>query len=1030
MEFSETELNEILNIFKYEGLEIADSMDNNLLELEKQPKNQDLILQLFRDAHSLKGSSRMLGFSSMQTLMHKIEDLIGLFKERKIFPHSEILEIISKTLEYVKLSIEKTVEMKTEYSDDNYEQFFAMLNSVFENQEKYKITDCGEETTENKEEQKENFTKIENLISKILYYYTLIRQKTNLAYSKNLQEELARLNEISASSQIKDFNDSIINALQIAITLNAKINEDYKNSQDILSELDVNIDKIISIFTNYCEEHGINHRDYYDEVFKMLENKESITQENKKSALVETKIPINNTIKELIENIKNIDIKNSQKEIIEANIEKIKNSLKQKEDIDIFNLLTSIFNYYQKHEKVPERDTKEALCNILEEYISPENIDNKENKTLLIQRLKIVLNIAHINIENLNRKNEVQNAENYSSNDWLTNINSSSIKTLRVDSTRLDKLVNQIGELIVARIKNTEHVSIIKNIQNDFIEWQKSWNKLGHFIKYFDKKYLNIEYGTTNIQEEIFQNMSSYNKQLISLYANHGEQFHNILTQIDILHKNMQEQDVSLNAITNELESMVKNMRILPLATIFHLFPRMIHNIAKEKGKKIDFKVQGSEVSVDKKIIEDIKIPLMHILRNSIDHGIETPVIRREIGKEETGVIAINAEHREDKIIITIKDDGQGLDVEKIKQKALDKGFLTVEEAEKLPDDEIVNIIFYPGFSTEETITELSGRGLGLDIVHTKISQLNGKIDIATEYGKGTITTIELPATMATMKAFIAMEAEQLFVFPASSIKTVIRINTDEIFLKENKNYFVYNNKVIPVYTLSQILKFENIERKEEKYTLLIIESENSQIGVIVQKLIGEEEILHKKLPAPFCKVKNISGITTLANGNTCLILNITDILNYANKRIFTKIISVNTQNILQNNSQYKILVVDDSKTTRILEKNIIESRGYNVRIATSALDALNIMQKNEFDLVITDNEMPEMTGLEFVEEIRRQDKYSKLPIIVLTSNPKDVWESRFMTAGANHFIQKSEFNQEMFIEKISELLKCKQMNT
>ncbi len=1015
MEFSETELNEILNIFKYEGLEIVDSMDNNLLELEKQPKNQDLILQLFRDAHSLKGSARMLGFNSMQSLMHKIEDLIGLFKERKIYPHSEILEIISKTLAYVKISIEKTVEMKIEYSDENYDQFFAMLNSVFDNQEKYKITNFEEGVASaNTKEQGEDLAKVENLISNILYNYTLIRQKSDFAYSKNLSSDLEELNKTSGTYSINDFQETISGAYQIALELKDKPNEEYKNCQDKLSLLDFNVDKIISLFTQYCEERGINHKNYYDEVFKMLEGKKEDIKESE---------PIENIVKELAENIKNIDVKNNQKEEIEANISKIKNSLKEKEDIVIFNLLASVISYYQKHDKIPERDTKEALRNILEEFIIPENAQSKEIKTSLIQRLKIVLSIAHINIENLNRRAEIQPVETFSSNDWIASINTSSIKTLRVDSDRLDKLVNQIGELIVTRIKNTEQLSLIKNIQSNFIEWQKSWNKLGHFIKYFDKKYLNNEFETSSNQEEFLQNMSSYNKQLISLYTNHGEKFHNILSQIDLLHKNMQEQDVSLSTISTELEAMVKNMRILPLATIFHLFPRMIHNIAKEKGKKIDFRVQGSEVSVDKKIIEDIKIPLMHILRNSIDHGIEAPFIRKERGKQETGVITINAEHRENKIIITIKDDGQGLDVKKIKQKALDKGFLTTEEAEKLPDDEIVNIIFYPGFSTEDTITELSGRGLGLDIVHTKISQLNGKIDIATEYGKGTITTIELPATMATIKAFIAMEAEQLFVFPAASIKTVIRINTDEIFLKDNKNYFVYNNKVIPVYTLSQILKFENTSRKEEKYTLLIIESENSQIGVIVQKLIGEEEILHKKLPAPFCKVKNISGITTLANGSTCLILNITDILNYANKRIFTKIVSVNTQNILQNNSRYKILVVDDSKTTRILEKNIIESRGYNVRIATSALDAINIMQKLEFDLVITDNEMPEMTGLEFVEEIRKQEKFLKLPIIVLTSNSRDIWENRFMLAGANHFIQKSEFNQEMFIEKISELL-------
>ena len=197
----------------------------------------------------------------------------------------------------------------------------------------------------------------------------------------------------------------------------------------------------------------------------------------------------------------------------------------------------------------------------------------------------------------------------------------------------------------------------------------------------------------------------------------------------------------------------------------------MVHNIAKDKGKEIDFQIEGADVSADKKIIEDIKIPIMHIIRNSIDHGIETPDEREKAGKDRIGKILIQAIQKESKIIINVRDDGRGINVEKIKQRAIEKELLSQEEIDSLPEEQIVNLIFYPGFSTGDTVTELSGRGLGLDIVHTKISQLNGRIDVYSELGKGTLVTMELPTTIATLRTFIIMEQDQLYALPASSIQ-------------------------------------------------------------------------------------------------------------------------------------------------------------------------------------------------------------------------------------------------------------------
>jgi two-component system chemotaxis sensor kinase CheA len=1003
MDFLEDELEEILNIFQQESVEILDSMDKNLLVLEKNPSNNDASMRLFRDAHSLKGSARMLGFNNIQNVAHKIEDVLGFIKEKKFLMTANMAQVISKALECVAHMVAKTVENKKEYVSPDIMAHILALESLLQDGSPQEVPSESPKTAF-----AASLNEIEALITESLYMFTKFKLDGYFENFSDIKDKLKELEEIFKSLGQQELSKCVKKAVKAAP-------ENDSPSEKKLLDFGTLLDDIASKFNDIALENNITPKNYYEIVAQKLEQKPE-------DALLpdvgteKTLLDIANKITRLEGSPELLfDIKTAIVNVIDkVSVAKLK---------DLYGTFLRVIKSLETGQIAFNKDTASAMSEIIQDSVKIFQDDPKNKQLdieLLNQRALIVEQMSQINIQ-ISGRQEVQEAPQkvFSAQDWLDSIDSSSIKTLRINSSKLDQLVNQIGDLIVTRIKTTEQLNLARNIQNEFMDWQKSWHKMGNYIKYFDKKHL-----TQNAQNREIQSIVAYNKQLMSLFNAHSDKMASLMSASQGLYKQLQENDIKLSSISTELETMVKNMRVLPLATIFHLFPRMVHNIAKDNGKSIDFKVVGSDVSVDKKIIEDIKIPLMHIIRNSIDHGIETPDVRSALGKSEVGSIVVRAKHQENKIIIDIEDDGRGIDVKKIKEKAVQKGILTHEEANTLPEEQIVGLIFYPSFSTEETVTELSGRGLGLDIVHTKISQLNGRVDVRSDFNKGTITTISLPASMATVKAFIVYEQDQPYAVSTSSIKTVLRIRPDEVLVKDGKNYFIFEGKAIPVFTLSQILQFQEGVREADKYTLMVIASENIVMGVIVEKLLGDQEILHRKLPLPLFKVKNIAGITTLASGETCLILNVVGILSNAGQKTHrTSIVATNKALEMSKNSKHKILVVDDSLTTRTLEKNILTAHGYQVSLATNALDGLKIVETEELSLIVTDNEMPEISGLEFVEKIRENPQFDNIPIIALSSLQKEMWQDKFLYAGAQKYIQKGEFNQEDFIEAISALL-------
>ena len=496
------------------------------------------------------------------------------------------------------------------------------------------------------------------------------------------------------------------------------------------------------------------------------------------------------------------------------------------------------------------------------------------------------------------------------------------------------------------------------------------------------------------------------------------------MAKMNSLYKVIQEDDARLNLIVGGLEEKIKSVRVLPLATIFHLFPRMVRDIAREKNKDIDFVITGSETSVDKKIIEEIKAPLMHIIRNSIDHGIETPDERIKNGKHPTGRILLGAYHLENSVLIEISDDGKGIDTDAIRRKVLQKGLLTPEELEAISEEQIMNIIFWPGFSTGETVTDISGRGIGLDIVYTKISQLNGKVKVKSSLGKGCQVSIQLPVTMATIKAFLVKVNNQTFAIPTSAIKTTHLISRDKILYKEGKKIIIVDNRTVPICSIAETLEMCDNSNNSDKLVVIVVQAEDTQIGFIVDKLVGDQEILHKNLSEPLVRVRNIAGITTLGSGDLCLILNVSDLVKsaYVNfgRPCRRPALPVKMN---EENCKKKVLVVDDSTTTRILQRNILKAAGYDVEVAVNGFEALNKIACENYDIVISDVEMPEINGIELTERLRQNEKLKNIPLILVTSLASEQDKLKGINAGANAYIVKSEFNQEELLSTIQRLI-------
>ena len=521
-------------------------------------------------------------------------------------------------------------------------------------------------------------------------------------------------------------------------------------------------------------------------------------------------------------------------------------------------------------------------------------------------------------------------------------------QTIRVDVKRLDHLMNLIGELVLGK------------------------NRL---IKINDDV------------EERYE----------------GEEFLEELNQVVSI--------VSL--VTTDLQIAVMKTRMLPIGKVFNKFPRMIRDLSRELGKKIDLEISGEETELDKSIVEEIGDPLVHIIRNSCDHGVEPIETRVLAGKPETGIIGLKAYNEGNHIVIQITDDGAGMDPERLKMIALDKGVITESEADVMGNKEAFGLIFRPGFSTAEQVTNVSGRGVGMDVVKTNIEKLNGIIDIESELGKGTVMKLKIPLTLAIIQALLVGVQEEYYAIPLASVLETVRINKDEIYTVEGRSVMRLREEVLSLVHIADIFEVDRVFDSSEHAYVVVLGLAETKIGLIVDSLVGQEEIVIKSMGEYLKGMEGIAGATIRGDGGVTLIVDVAALISMARTVKSSAIIeSAEASSPIREKTQpsdYKVMIIDDSKTDRKIMSSSLKSLGITLIEASDGVEALNILKSGEhnFDALLVDIEMPRMDGYTLAAEIKKYNKYKNLPLIAVTSRTGKADRMRGVESGMVEYITK-----------------------
>jgi two-component system chemotaxis sensor kinase CheA len=518
-------------------------------------------------------------------------------------------------------------------------------------------------------------------------------------------------------------------------------------------------------------------------------------------------------------------------------------------------------------------------------------------------------------------------------------------QTIRVEVKRLDDLMNLIGELVLGK------------------------NRL---IKIYDDV------------EERYE----------------GEQFLEELNQVVS----------SISIVTTDLQIAVMKTRMLPIAKVFNKFPRMVRDLSRELGKSIELEITGEETELDKSIVEEIGDPLVHIIRNSCDHGIEEPSVRATTNKPEKGLIELKAYHEGNHIVIEITDDGKGLDPDLLKMKAMEKGLITEREADAMSDKEAFNLIFKPGFSMAKQVTNVSGRGVGMDVVRTNIEKLNGIINIDSELGRGTVIKLKIPLTLAIIQSLLVGAQEEYYAIPLASVLETVRVPIDDIYTIEGKNVLRLRDEVLSLVRLSDVFGVKQVFEGGDMTYVVVIGLAESKLGVMVDTLIGQEEIVIKSMGDYLQGIEGIAGATIRGDGRVTLIVDVAALMEMAKGiKVDVRASNDNQNSVKTKPSDYKVLVVDDSKMDRNIMIKSMQPLGITPIEATNGLEALNIIKSGEhsIDAVLIDIEMPRMDGYTLAGEIRKYSKYKNLPLIAVTSRTSKSDRLRGVEVGMTEYITK-----------------------
>lgn len=470
-------------------------------------------------------------------------------------------------------------------------------------------------------------------------------------------------------------------------------------------------------------------------------------------------------------------------------------------------------------------------------------------------------------------------------------------------------------------------------------------------------------------------------------------------------------------------EVIASNMR--PFTDGVQAFPRMVRDLARRLDKQVKFEIIGRSTLVDRDILEKLEAPLTHILRNAVDHGIEYPEERLATGKPAEGTVRIEAAHRAGMLSITISDDGRGVDLERLRQKIVTKGMLNDEMAAQLTEPELMEFLFLPGFSTASAVTEISGRGVGLDVVQRMVQEVGGILRAVSQPGKGMSFHLQLPLTLSVIRTLLVEIAGEPYAFPLTRIDRIMRINRSDISVVENRQYFTLDGQNIGLVAAQQVLELNAPSSDTEDLSVVIISDRLSCYGLVVDRFLGERDLVVRPLEPRLGKVPDISAAALMEDGSPVLIVDVEDMVRSIDKLLASQTLSKVSQRTDNTTSKQhkRILVVDDSITVREVERKLLENKGYEVEVAVNGVDGWNAVRIGHFDLVITDIDMPRMNGIELVSQIKNNPTLKSIPVIIVSYKDREEDRIRGLEVGADYYLTKSCFHDDTLLKAVSDLI-------
>ena len=481
--------------------------------------------------------------------------------------------------------------------------------------------------------------------------------------------------------------------------------------------------------------------------------------------------------------------------------------------------------------------------------------------------------------------------------------------------------------------------------------------------------------------------------------------------------------DRRIGSLSTRIYQGVLDCRMRPFSDCAHVFPRMVRDLGNSLGKSVKLEITGESTPVDRDILDKLKAPLDHILRNAVDHAIEPPAERAGLGKPEQGTIQLIARHSAGMLLVTISDDGHGINVEDLRKVVAEKKLAAPEMAARLSEAELFEFLFLPGFTLKKTVSEISGRGVGLDVVKNMVKEIGGSVRIASQAGVGTCFQLELPLTLSVMRAILVEIGGEPFALPLARLDRAMTLPKEKIQSIEGRQCFALGEQHIGLIAATQVLQLD--ERHNDEIAVIVVGDKTARYGLVIDRFLGEQQLVVRPLDPRLGKVPNISAAALMPNGSPVLIIDVDDLLrNIENITADHRVSEIDRSAEEETAKKRKrILVIDDSLTVRELERKLLGNRGYVVDVAVDGLDGWNAVRTGHYDLVVTDVDMPRLDGVELLKLIRKDTQLKSLPVMIVSYKDREEDRQRGLEAGADYYLTKGSFHDETLVRAVSDLI-------